>query len=206
MPISAVEPLYQNFPMEFRRKLWTREECAAMEDAGFLEPGRYELIGGELLERMGKKRPHGIALNKIQYWLADLFGPDYVQSEMPIDVSAQDNPVNEPEPDILVLNRPMTEYREGNIPPTELRLLVEVADATLLFDLRTKAAIYSRAGIAEYWVVDIPNRRIVVHRQPSGSRYQSVIAYLEHESVAPEAAPEALFEVRRAFLPQSSEA
>lgn len=58
MPSSAVEPLYENIPIEFRRKLWTREECAAMEEAGLLEPGRYELIGGELLDRMGKKRPH----------------------------------------------------------------------------------------------------------------------------------------------------
>ena len=206
MPISAVEPLYESFPIEFRRKLWTRDECAAMEEAGLLEPGRYELIGGELLERMGKKRPHGIALNTIQYWLADLFGRAYVQSEMPIDVSAPDNPTNEPEPDIMVLRRPMTGYREGNIPPTELRLLVEVADSTLLFDLRTKAALYSRAEIPEYWVVDVQNRRLIVHREPFGSRYLSVVAYLEHESVAPLAAPEALFEVRSAFLPQTPEA
>ena len=177
-----------------------------MEDAGFLEPGRYELIGGELLERTGKKRPHVITLSKMQYWLARVFGEDYVQPETPIDVAAQDNPINEPEPDIVVLRRPMTEYTEGNVPSMELQLVVEVADTTLLTDLRTKAAIYARAGIAEYWVVDIPNRRIVVHRQPSGRRYQSVIAYLEHESVAPEAAPEALFEVRRAFLPQTPEA
>ncbi len=206
MPISAVEPLYENFPIEFRRKLWTRQECAAMEDAGLLDPGRYELVGGELLERMGKKRPHVITLSRILQWLTHIFGEDYVNPEAPIDLSAQDNAINEPEPDIIVLRRPMTEYLQGNVPSMDLRLVVEVSDTTLLTDRKTKAALYARAGISEYWVADIPDRRLIVHRQPSGSRYESVVAYLENESVSPLAAPEALFEVRRAFPPQTPEA
>ena len=56
--------------------------------------------------------------------------------------------------------------------------MVEVADSTLAFDLNTKAALYARAGIPEYWVLDVKGQRLMVHRDPSGGRYQSVIAYL----------------------------
>lgn len=125
--------------------------------------------------------------------------------EAPIDVRPGENPTNEPAPDILVLRRRMDAFRTGNIPPEELILVVEVADSTLSSDLRVKASLYARAGVPEYWVADVPNRRIIVHREPADGRYQSVIAYFDHESVAPQAAPEAMFEVRLAFFPQTPE-
>jgi Uma2 family endonuclease len=80
-----------------------------------------------------------------------------------------------------------------------LRLVVEVADSTLGFDLRTKAALYARAGIAEYWVLDIAGRRMIVHRNPQAGTYVSVAAYNEDESVAPLAAPDSCFRIRDTF-------
>jgi Uma2 family endonuclease len=74
--------------------------------------------------------------------------------------------------------------------PEELSLIVEVSDTTLRFDLRTKAAVYARAGIADYWVADMNGRRLIVHRQPVQGRYASVVFYDVDESVAPLAAPE----------------
>ena len=187
------------------RKVWTRQECGVLEESGFLEPRRYELIGGDLLDRQGKTRPHVNALLALHSWLTQVFGNLYVNTEAPIDVAAGDNAVNEPEPDLNVLTRPSWEY-SCNPLPSDLRLVIEIADSSLGLDLKRKSKLYARASIAEYWVVDIPNHRIIVHREPADGRYLSVIAYLEQEAVAPHAAPEAFFEVWRAFFPHTSEA
>jgi len=80
---------------------------------------------------------------------------------------------------------------------------VEIADASRNFDLTTKAALYARAGITEYWVLDVPGRRLLVHREPKSGRYASVVVYNEEESVAPLAAPQKQFRVADAF-PSSS--
>ena len=73
---------------------------------------------------------------------------------------------------------------------------MEVSDTTLDFDLRVKGPLYARAGIQEYWVVDLKARRMVVHREPVAGVYQSIEAYSEDESVAPLAALDRLLIVR----------
>ena len=109
-----------------------------------------------------------------------------------IDVSPEDNPTSEPIPDLVVLKRSIR-GRRTNPRPAELLLVTEVADSSLAFDLNIKAALYARAGIAEYWVLDINGRRLIVHRDPRDGRYQWVTAYAEDEAVSPLAAPHAMF-------------
>ena len=67
--------------------------------------------------------------------------------------------------------------------------MVEVADTTLQFDLTVKALLYARAGIEDYWVLDLNGRRMIVHRNPVASVYQLVEAYGEDELVSPLGAP-----------------
>jgi len=78
-------------------------------------------------------------------------------------------------------------------------MVVEVADTSLTFDLTVKARLYARAGIVEYWVLDISGRRLIVHRDPRDRRYQSVVAYSHLESIAPLSAPDSTFRVGDAF-------
>jgi Uma2 family endonuclease len=78
-------------------------------------------------------------------------------------------------------------------------LVVEISDSTLGFDLTTKAELYARAGIVEYWVVDVAARRLIVHRDPREGLYRAVTAYAEQESVAPLAAPHSALAVAEAF-------
>lgn len=72
----------------------------------------------------------------------------------------------------------------------QIRLVAEVSDTSLRFNLTTKAALYARAGIPEYWVVDLDARRIVVLREPREGQYTSLSAYGENEAIHPLAAPE----------------
>lgn len=180
------------------RKRWTRAECEVLEEAGLLS-GKFELIEGELIDKMGKKRPHVNSVTLIRIWLDSVFGSLFVNSEAPIDVSNEDNPISKPEPDLMVLRYESTRFRETMPGPADLVLVIEVADTSLAFDLGVKAGLYARGGIQDYWVLDIAGRRMIVHRDPRDGRYASVAAYAEHERVAPLAAPGSSFLVRDAF-------
>jgi Uma2 family endonuclease len=205
MPIVLSPPLY-NEPGEPtpNRIRWTRKQCAAMQQSEILT-GRYELIEGEIISKMGQNRPHMITLILIGNWLQRVFGAENVQTQGPIDVASSDNEINEPEPDVVATTRPASSYLQGNPGPADIHLLAEVSDSTLRFDLQTKAALYARAGIAEYWVADIKARRYIVHRQPTVEGYREVVAYAETESLAPLAKPEAMVTVADLLPPVMTE-
>lgn len=199
MPTSVTERPYRPVPTDPPRKRWTRAECAAFQATGLWDQQRLELIDGELINKMGKNRPQVIVLSVVSVWLLEVFGKAFLNMEAPIDVAPQDNPTNEPEPDIIVLAKPMWDFPEKNPQPGDLRLVVEISDSTIGFDLKAKAELYARAGIIEYWVFDIGARRLIVHRDPRNGLYQSVTAYRRDEAVAPLAAPQQEFRVGDAF-------
>jgi Uma2 family endonuclease len=182
------------------RKRWTRAECDRLEALGIFEQQIIELIEGELIDKkMSKNPPHVDAAALFYGWLILVFGARFVNSEAPVDVAPEDNPTNEPVPDIIVLKRGFAGFRTSRPQPRDLDLVVEIADTSLPFDLTVKAALYARAGIAEYWILDVIGRRLIVHRNPEGDRYASVTSYDEQESVAPLAAPNSSFAIRAAF-------
>ena len=78
-------------------------------------------------------------------------------------------------------------------------MVIEISDSTLGFDLTTKAALYARAEIVEYWVIDIGARRLIVHRDPIQGLYSSVTVYNDYENVTALAAPQSEFRVANAF-------
>jgi len=185
-----------------RRKTWTREELAPLELSGVFKDERLELVEGELISKMGKNRPHVTAVISMLYWLAECFGKSLAEAEGPIDVSPEDNPSSEPVPDVLVLRRDRSTFT-SNPKPEDVSLLVEVADSTLSYDLDVKAPLYARAGIVEYWVLDLHGRRLIVHREPTDGQYASVVSYSEHETLAPLSAPNAQFSPHLVLQPLS---
>lgn len=68
-------------------------------------------------------------------------------------------------------------------------MLVEVGHSSIREDTTIKAALYARATMDAYWVLDIGRRRLVVFRDPREGAYQSVVSYDEEEAIAPLAAP-----------------
>ncbi len=199
MPTTATERPYRPVPVEPPRKRWTRAECDAFQAAGLWDQQHLELVDGELIDKMGKNRPHVNTFIVVYAWALRVFGEQFVNPEASIDVAPEDNPTNEPQPDLIVLTKPSREFPKDNPRPADLRLVVEISDSTVGFDLKTKADLYARAGIVEYWVFDIPARRLIVHRDPQNGLYKSVNAYKSHETVAPLAAPENEFHVGDAF-------
>lgn len=199
MPTVLMESPPAPVTLDPPRKRWTRAECASLEAAGLLDVEHLELIEGDLISKMGKKRPHVDAFTWIHAWFLEVFGPRFVNVEAPIDVTPEDNPTNEPVPDLIVLNREFPKFSTANPRAQDLHLVLEVADTTLVFDLTVKAALYARAGVIEYWVLDVTGRRLLVHRDPAFGKYGTILVYSEHESVAPLSAPQAEFRVSQAF-------
>ena len=169
-----------------------------MTSTGLWDGEHLELIDGELINKMGKNDPHLWTVMVLHEWLVSIFGFRCVLKEDPIDVASEDNEHSEPEPDLVVLRQPRTRPKMKPR-PTDILLIVEVADSTRSFDLTKKADLYARAGTADYWVFDTNKREIIVHRDPINGKYASIAVYRSDETVAPLAAPEQGFKIRDAF-------
>ena len=200
MPVALEisEPIHPHHKQWPPHKQWTRDECAALQRAGLIAAERYELIEGELIQKIGKNHPHMLTVMLLGSWLRKIFGEMFVVQEASIDLRPEDNPSSEPEPDIVVLTLPFREFT-SKARPHELRLVAEVSSTTLAFDLTTKARLYARSGIIEYWVLDVEGRRLIIHRDPVGDAYGFVAAYDENERVATLAAPTCEVHVNELF-------
>lgn len=179
-------------------KLWTREECERLQEAGLLDPQRYELIEGELVLKVPKGHLHMRALVRLIAWLHQCFGAYCVLQEGTIDLRPEEYPTSAPEPDAVVLRRPMDDF-ESPPRPDDILLAVEVSGSSFVYDMTTKAALYARAGIREYWVVDFEARRVIVHRQPEEGKYRDIAAYRGDERIVPLAAPDRTIVVDELF-------
>lgn len=166
---------------------WTRAEYYRLYDAGVLGEARIELLEGVIYHKIPKYEPHNFSVAQIAAMLRHIFGDEFVRQESPVAVDDQ----NDPEPDVSVTTKPRAEFVHTGAPtPSDVALVVEVADTSLPRDLGKKARIYARAGIAECWVVDLNGRRLVVHRSPSATGYASVLTLADTESTNLLAVPE----------------
>jgi Uma2 family endonuclease len=144
--------------------------------------------------------------------LRQVFRPGYfVSTPCPLDFGE----ITEPEPDVAVIAGQVRDYAEAH--PTTAVLLVEVADTSLTYDRTTKASLYAKASIAEYWIVNLVDRQLEVHRtpvadatQPHGFGYADVTIRTATEVATPLAMPQELLSrvvyrglTRRLVLPVS---
>ncbi|WP_066480980.1 MULTISPECIES: Uma2 family endonuclease [unclassified Sphingomonas] len=145
------------------------EDYGLLQRSHELEPyGRTELIDGDIYAMSPQYRPHGYAKDELAYRmrraLEKLALDVHVATDQSITLSAH----SEPQPDIILTTEPRG---EGPIPGGTVRLIVEVADTTVRFDLDAKAGVYATAGVAEYWVVDVNARIIYRMTTPTGETY-----------------------------------
>ncbi len=185
------------------RKRFTRKECEFLEQNQLLTE-RYELIDGEIIFKMPQNPPHALTVMLITAWLMRVFGEMYARCQLAIDVGEAAPEINNPEPDGVALSQPVTAFAARHPAPMEILLVVEVSDTTIHFDLHNKAALYALAGIVEYWVADIKERRFVVHRNPTPAGYAEVTQYDAEETISPLARPDASVRVADLLPPVQS--
>ena len=152
--------------------LFTVADYYRMAEAGlFHDTPRVELIQGQIIDMSPIGSPHFGMVNRLNRLLVPLVGARGL-------VSVQ-NPVrldhgSEPQPDVAILKPRADDYETGAPAPDDVLLLIEVADSSLDFDRNIKAPLYAQSGIAEYWIVNLPDRIVEVHREPAGARYAQV--------------------------------
>ena len=179
--------------IEMRR--WTREEYDKMIAAGMFAPGeRVELVDGEILQMTPQGSAHFTAIGLAEEALRKAFGPGFqVRVQGPLGISC----TSEPEPDLAVVPGNAWDYWDAH--PATALLLVEVSDATLEHDRRRKGSLYARAGIQDYWIVNIIDRCVEVYRDPGHESYRTCQRFFVGDSLAPLAAPEAMISVAEIF-------
>ena len=186
---SVIEPYG-----ETRR--WRRVEYDRLVDLGMFEGERLELIDGLLVLREPQGSPHAATVSLIGQVVATAFGPGWhPRLQMPLALDDE----SEPEPDVAVVTGAPRDYLDAH--PATAALVVEVAESSLRLD-RVKSGLYARAGIQDYWIANLVDRTLEVHREPHsaavsthGRVYRFVELLHPPATVAPLASPTALIRV-----------
>lgn len=139
-----------------------RVEYDLLVEKGVFEPGeRVELIDGVLMVAEPQSASHFTAIQLAERALARALGAGWlVRAQAPIAL----DDVSEPEPDVAVVRGAPRDYAAAH--PAQPVLVVEVALARYAFDRTYKASLYARAACPEYWIVNLVDRVLEVHRHP----------------------------------------
>jgi Uma2 family endonuclease len=159
---------------------------------GLLPHGSFELLHGDVIEKMPTKYPHAHVVTLLFALLSRFFGFPTLLTQFSLYI----NDENLPEPDFAVLKSSAPSLTDGgHVRAEDVQLIIEVSDATLSSDLTTKAVLYAGAGIPEYWVVDVNGRCLIIHDSPHVAGYTQVITYSETETASPRSFPTCIFPV-----------
>jgi Uma2 family endonuclease len=158
---------------------WTKEQYHKMGEMGLFEGRRVELIEGEIIEMAPMLSPHWVTVGLTADEMRRIFHSGYIVSEQrPISLPDE----SEPEPDVAVIRGRIRDFK--NALPSGAALVVEVSDTTLAYDRGRKAALYARAGIQEYWIVNVSRRELEVRRRPTQEGYSETRVLKESETVS----------------------
>ena len=183
-----------------RTRRFSRAEYERLIELGVFQPGEpIELIGGELMVAEPQGPPHYTAIRKTARALEAAFGPGWeVRTEGPIGLDDD----SEPEPDVAVVPGSADDYARAH--PSRPALTVEVAESSLAIDRQHKGSLYARAGLPDYWILNLVDRVLEVYREPApdsaapfGWRYARREVFDASARVVPLAAPGSSIPVSR---------
>ena len=180
--------------------LWRmpRARYDRLVEAGVFGPDDgVELLDGLLVAREPQGARHATVVALARAVLEKAFGRSYhVREEKPIALDEQ----SEPEPDIVVVPGRPRDYLDAH--PSRPALVVEVAETSLTLDRLRKGGLYARAGVTDYWVVNLLDEVLEVYREPvcgppghAEWKYDSVRLLRRNAVVTPLAAPRARIRV-----------
>ena len=174
-------------------RLWTRSEYERLVDLGAFERDPVELIGGQLLVAEPQGAYHATAVGAADDALRAVLPQGWiVRAQAPLALDDE----SAPEPDLAIVAGTRADYRSAH--PARPALVSEVSETSLAFDRMEKGSLYARAGIGDYWIVDLVDRAVEIHRDPRpdaaapyGWRYTSVQRLQPPEVATPLAVPTA---------------
>jgi len=180
-----------------QRRKFSKAEYYRMAEMGFFNGQRVELIDGEVILMSPQEASHATAVGLVADALQAIFSEGFtIRVQQPLDLGE----VHEPEPDVAVVPGQRRDYATSH--PKTATLIVEVALTSVDYDRNVKSSLYAKAGIPEYWLLNLRDRRLEVFREPVpmpdqkfGFGYKSMRIYLPDETVSPSAKPDAKIKV-----------
>jgi Uma2 family endonuclease len=188
--------------VEVKTRRWKRVEYERLIETGFFQPGDpIELIGGQLIVAEPQGSNHFTAIQAVEEALRAAFGAGWqVRGQGPVALDEE----SEPEPDVAVVPGSFRDYAAAH--PSRPVLVVEVSESSLALDRHHKGGLYARAGLDDYWIVNLVDPVLEVYRDPVGDaaasfgwRYQSVEVLERGAFVSPLALPGARIRVADLF-------
>jgi Uma2 family endonuclease len=166
-----------------------------MAEAGVLPPGaRVELLDGKIFDMSPIGPLHGGAVSRLDRFFQRISKDRWlvmVQNPLHLEDSS------EPQPDLMLLKPAADDYDSGHAKPEDVFLLVEVSDSTLERDREVKLPLYGRAGVAEFWIVNLVDGTLEIYREPHFTGYAHIQVLQEGESAAPALFPDAVIAVAK---------
>ncbi len=175
-------------PGRFR---WTTDLFHDVCDAGYFEGRNVILVDGEIIDMPAPNPPHNVAMMLAALALTRVFQPGYaVRNQIALVLGLWTDPV----PDLAFVRGDPRDYLTQQA--TTAELVVEVSDTTVAYDTTEKAELYATGGIADYWVIDVTNGRLLVFRDPRplattppATAYQTSLTFGRGDTVSPLALP-----------------
>ncbi len=157
---------------------------------------RFELLFVEICVMPLPDPPHESAVDELNEWRIRSLpaGAARVRIQNTLGIPALDSVTL---PDVAWMRR--RDHSMQRPLPEDVLLVIEVSDTTLSIDRGKKAKIYAEAGIADYWIVNLPGRSVEVCRDPQGSSYRSLVVLTPGDEVRPLTFPEVALAVSRLF-------
>jgi len=167
----------------------------------FTEDDRVELIKGEIIKMVAKGRPHSVCNTRLYKELFKLLEEKAtIRGQEPIIITNN----SEPEPDLTIVKNTPDDYFLNHPIPSDIFLVIEVADSSLKYDQEVKLSLYAEAGISDYWIFNLIVYHLECYSEPYqdlqgtfGYRHKSII--LPKESVKLPSFPELILDLTKVF-------
>jgi len=128
-----------------------------------------------------------------------LFAPVLDQVELSIQGTLIVSAENVFDPDLALLRIKPGGYRAQQPTAEDVLLVVESAASSLKRDQHVKLPLYATAKIPEYWIVDLKQQQLHIHRDPQGPVYREMHTHSSDELVSPLALPQLVLRVNSLF-------
>lgn len=173
-PVAPIARAYQFSPKQYER----------MSESGILPASeRVELLDGWVIQKMTQHPPHAGTIGLLLPLLLPLLPKGFsLRCQLPIALAR-----SRPEPDLALVRGPAAQYLQRHPRPSDIALIIEVADSSLLEDRRYKGTLYARAKLPEFWLINLVEGRVEVFAQPKGGRSPSFGS--QHDYLRGEAVP-----------------